>query len=129
MNNHWFNRSWRDFSALNIWLVCAVVYLGLQVGHLRQKVPSLVDFYLTDVLCLPLVLGLVLGAQRLWSADREGKLPLWHGVSAVIIYSVYFEVLLPRWNEQAIGDPLDGLSYLLGWLIFEIFINRRRNLS
>ncbi len=124
MTNMSLIRARPGFSALNIWLLCSVVYIGLQVGHLRQEVPSLVDSYLADILCLPLVLGLVLGAQRRWSGDHEGKLPLWHGCATVLIYATYFEWILPNWNAEAVADPLDGLSYLLGWVLFEFLINR-----
>jgi len=108
-----------------IWLAFGLVYCVLQLGHLRQEVPLFVAHHLTDVLCLPLVLGLVLAAQRCRSHDPLPRLPRWHGLIAVLIYAIYFEVILPRWDGRATADPVDGASYLIGWLLFEVFINRK----
>ena len=108
-----------------IWAAFGLVYCVLQLGHLRQEVPLVVAHHLTDVLCLPLVLGLVLAVQRRRSEDPLPRLPRWHGLVSVFIYAIYFEVFLPRWDGRATADPADGVSYLIGWLLFEVFINRK----
>ena len=108
------------------WLYFALVYFVLQWGHLRQEMPSFFAHHLTDVLCLPLVLGVVLAVHRQRLGAPSWRLPRWHGLSAVLIYSIYFELILPRLDGRATGDPLDGLSYLAGWFLFEWLINRRR---
>jgi hypothetical protein len=112
------------YGSAAIWLGFGLCYLIWQWGHLHQKVPSVFAHYVTDVLCLPLVLGIVLFSQRKIRAANELVLPRWHGLAAVVIYSLYFEWLLPGWDARATADLWDCLSYLMGWLLFESLINR-----
>ena len=103
-----------------IWLAAALIYLLL---HLLP-VSGPVAWYVPDLLCLPVVLGAVLMAQRLAGRPPAWRLPWWHGMLIAILYGLWFEVIAPRWLGRGTADPLDGAAYLVGWLLFQIFVNR-----
>jgi hypothetical protein len=76
--------------------------------------------YLNDLLCLPLFLPLILFVQKLLRLRRHDDPPrLWETVQHAIIFSVIFEVILPRYPQyfRTTADPLDALAYLVGGLV------------
>jgi len=90
-------------------------------GHL----PGLGASFADDLICLPLVLGTLLLLHRRWG--RRGPqftLPHSHGIMGLVLFSIYFEGILPHWKSTAVADPWDLLMYFAGYLIFEILINR-----
>ncbi len=107
-----------------VWWALALAYGALQWARRRGDLPLMIDWYFADVLCLPLVLGLVLAAQRLVGRPADWTLPWWHGLAGAIFYAVYFEGVLPRLSDRAVADPTDALAYLLGWGVFESLINQ-----
>jgi hypothetical protein len=108
-----------------VWLAMVLLYSLVLWGRQAGEVPQLVDWYLADLVCLPLVLGLVLMAQRMTGQSLDWTLPWWHGLTGMVAYALYFEGVLPRLNSGAVADPRDALGYLLGWVLFELLINRR----
>lgn len=107
-----------------IWLSLAVLYATAHLGRAAGWLRGPADWYLTDLLCMPLVLGLVLQVHRLRVGEPGWLLPRGHGLAAVVGYAVYFEVILPRLDPRFVADPGDVLCYLLGWLLFEFLLNR-----
>ncbi len=101
-----------------------VAYLGVLLGRRFGGVPEPIDWYLADLVCLPLVLGLILMAQRMTGKPEVWILPRWHGVFGFTFFALYFELVLPHLSPRAIGDGRDILAYFLGWLLFELLINR-----
>ena len=111
------------FSRL-VWLGCALAYVGLRLARGGGHLPGPLAWQSTDLLCLPLVLGLVLALQRLGGRPGSWTLPRSHGLLAAIAYSAYFEGLLPRLTPHAVADPRDVAAYFAGWLLFELLLNR-----
>jgi hypothetical protein len=107
-----------------VWLGLAGLYAMARVGRASGWLSGPADWYLTDLLCLPLVLGLALQVQRLCGRSRDWSLPCEHGLVAAAGYGLYFEWLLPRLDARFVADPGDFLCYLLGWLLFEFLLNR-----
>jgi len=73
--------------------------------------------YLNDVICLPLFLPVILGVQRALGVRRHNGYPrLWEVLQNWVIFSVVFEVILPRFPKyfRSTSDPLDVLAYLAG---------------
>lgn len=101
-----------------------VLFVMVRIAEADGTAPWWVRGYGDDLLCLPLVLSLALTARRL--ADRPGgrHLPLFHGLMAVLLFGVFFEVILPLFNGPAVGDPRDILMYLAGFFIFQWGLNR-----
>jgi hypothetical protein len=98
-------------------------FVLIRMGEAQGMAPDWVRHYGDDLLCLPLVLSLVLMAQRLAAGDGR-ILPVGHGLMAVGAFSVFFELVLPNFTTRSVSDPVDGLMYLAGFLVFQVFINR-----
>lgn len=88
--------------------------------------------YLNDVICLPLFLPIILGLQRILGIRRHDGYPrLWEMLQNWAIFSVLFEVILPRFPQyfRTTGDPLDVLAYLAGgtlaWIWWSFRARRR----
>ncbi len=107
-----------------IWVGLLLAYVLLQIGRAHGLRGTILDWYLTDVICLPLVLGLILAVQRWYRRAPAWLLPRWHGLVAAVAYAAWFEAALHHFRASAVGDARDALSYLVGWLLFEILINR-----
>jgi hypothetical protein len=102
-----------------------VLFLCVRIAEATGHLPVLAASYADDLLCLPLVLGIVLGAhRRLCGRGPQYILPRFHGLLTLVLFAIYFEGLLPRWTSAAVGDPWDLLMYLSGYLLFETLMNR-----
>lgn len=103
--------------------ILMVLFVMIRVGEAQNVAPGWLRHYGDDFLCLPLVLGLILMAHRLVARDGRA-LPLGHGLLALASFTIYFELILPVFSERAVGDPLDGLMYLAGFLVFQFLMNK-----
>ena len=74
-------------------------------------------------MCLPLVLTIALLAHRLAGRGPTWSLPVAHGLAAVALFAVIFEVVLPTVAAGATADPWDAAFYFGGWLFFQAVIN------
>ena len=90
---------------------------------LHRPLPEWLTSYLSDVLCLPVILSLALAAhQALYG--RRATLPGAWVLAAWATMALWFEVLLPRWSARAVADPVDVLAYAAGALLFQRWLNR-----
>lgn len=100
------------------------LFVLLRLGEASGTAPGWARSYLDDALCLPLVLTGVLAVHRLGSRDPRWCLPLSHGLLALGLYGLLFEVLLPRIGGSAVADPVDLVMYAAGLAFFQLLINR-----
>ena len=73
--------------------------------------------YLNDVMCLPLFLPMILFGQRVLRLRRHDGFPRWWEiVQHWVIFSVVFEVVLPRMGPafDTTADPWDVVAYAAG---------------
>ena len=91
--------------------------------RLSIDLPSPIDNYLNDLLCMPIVLKICQFAVRYIKSDSTIQIPIKIALTLTILYSVYFELLLPISNERYTGDWIDVCLYSLGFLFF-IWIER-----
>lgn len=105
-----------------------VVAASLYVFHMALEKTGfsfpLLQYYLNDLLCMPLVLTLTLFLQRTFTFRNKGHVFTKYQVGiAVLYYSAGFEVVLPQFMPRYTADPLDVLAYALGGVFFYFFIN------
>ena len=75
------------------------------------------QWYLNDVLCLPLFLPVILWVQRrIGLRLHDGPPRVWEIFQHWAIFSIVFEVILPRWPQvfRTTADPWDVVAYLAG---------------
>ncbi|WP_266205043.1 hypothetical protein [Pontibacter kalidii] len=114
--------SWNTLSPL-FW-VLAAVYLG-HWGWRWLALPRnwLVQHYLDDLLCLPLVLTTTLFVLRFFYGPQV-RLSWYHVVFTVLYFSLAFEVFFPKFMPRYTGDWIDAVLYAVGGLIFYRFLNK-----
>lgn len=87
--------------------------------------PSWINNYVNDFLCMPVVLSICLAVIRTLKKDNKLFLPLSAIVSLTIFYAIYFEYYLPKVNVRYTADWLDVLLYFFGAGVFYLFQKRK----
>jgi len=105
--------------------LCAALFLAERLAEAVGVAPAWTAGTLDDLVCMPLVLSLVTAAQRLGGRAPAWRLPVVHGLAVTAAYALFFEVLLPRWDARATGDPRDVLAYAAGFAVYHLVVGRR----
>jgi len=80
--------------------------------------------YLDDLLCFPIVLTVGLAGYRLLYRDDAYTLGPWQAWTAVVLYAVMFEWVLPSYSPVYTADVFDGVAYVVGTGVFLRWMNR-----
>jgi hypothetical protein len=103
--------------------VCSFLYVLHTV--LRQFVAienAFLNYYLNDLLCLPLVLGAAVFLQRnLVLRQPAYALTAWQIGLVVVYFSVMFEGVIPLFVSRYTADFRDVICYGLGGWLFWYF--------
>ena len=99
-------------------VIAASIYL---LQKLATPLPLLVNSYLNDLLCIPLVLGALTFIIRKMKHDPNFKLPLGFIFILSSYYAVFFEYYLPRTNTRYTSDWLDVALYFIGGMLFYFY--------
>ncbi len=91
------------------------VYFARFVGFI---LPEIINSYLTDILCMPLVLSLSCLIVRRIKMDPMIKLTFGQIMGMTIFYAWYFEWFLPQRSISYTADWVDVICYFLGSIIF-----------
>ncbi|HLS29519.1 MAG TPA: hypothetical protein VK021_01540 [Flavobacteriaceae bacterium] len=87
--------------------------------------PNWMFHYLNDFLVIPIV-GLICLYVVWWlKKDRTIRLDIFSIATLVVIYSLYFEVYLPKYSERYTADILDVVCYASGGVVF-YFLQKMR---
>ena len=88
---------------------------------------QLVQNYLGDLLCMPVVLTCTLWFQRhITTRNPDYQFTIYHVLVAVALYSVLFEWILPNQSPKYTADLWDVVAYSLGGIIFYFGINGKK---
>lgn len=107
-----------------VFLFFALLFLINQALELGGVFIPLLFSYLDDLLAMPLVLTLILAAERTYFRNNSFVLPGSWVAIAVVAFSVFFEILLPPFFPKHTADWLDVVAYTLGGALFYITINK-----
>ncbi len=99
-----------------VFLVLASVVYGFQ--YYSYPLPNLINNYLNDLLCMPVVLKICQYTVCLIRNDRNLKIPFEIAFSLTVLYAIYFELLLPKINPRYTADWIDVVLYFTGLLFF-----------
>jgi len=108
-------------------LLFVLLYAALQLNRrlLHLPLPTPLNSYLGDVLCLPLILSATHWLmRRLRLVPAHFVLPDAWIVSAWLLTSVAFELVLPLLRPTATADWLDVVAYGAGALAFRYWLNQ-----
>ncbi len=107
-------------------LLGALIYTFQQSGW---PLPSWVNNYVNDFLCMPIVLFVCRFAVRKLRSDRHLQLSLPLIFTVTLYYALYFEYYLPTVNLRYTADPFDVILYFSGSLYFYLMENKQSQLS
>lgn len=107
----------------NKWFLMAVALAVINRIMLETGlIIPLVQSYLDDLLCFPILLSIGLLMYRIFWPNY--RLTPWHIWPTVLLFSVYFEWYFPTVNSAFTADVLDVMMYGFGALAFDRLINR-----
>ncbi|MFC6997551.1 hypothetical protein [Rufibacter roseus] len=114
--------SWQTFRPI-FWILTAI-YLGHRgIVWLQIPRPLVVQHFLDDLLCLPLVLTVTLFVMRFFYGTQV-RFSVYQVAFVVVYVSVLFEVVLPQYMERYTGDVVDVVLYAVGGWIYYRFLNK-----
>lgn len=103
-----------------IWLIFATATAVYILQQLNVALPSLINNYLNNLLCMPVVLTLCLVVLQLIKKNYRLTIPIFVIASITVYYIVYFEWFLPKITERYTADPLDAVLYVIGAIAFYV---------
>jgi hypothetical protein len=103
----------RLYAALS--LIALSIYVMQRSGF---QLPSLINNYVNDLLCLPLTLGVITYIIRDFKKDNSFELSIGFIVLLTGYYSFYFEYYLPQFNSRYTADFIDVVLYFIGGFAF-----------
>lgn len=97
------------------------LYLGNRLGYVFHW---LIQFYLADLLAIPIMATLSLWSMRYLLQQPSLTLKAWHLIITVVLCSLVFELCLPRMMTRYHSDPIDILMYIMGAAFFWKAMNK-----
>ncbi|WP_299706216.1 magnesium citrate secondary transporter [uncultured Pontibacter sp.] len=107
-----------------VFLVSVVLFLVNQALEQTGVFFPLLFSYLDDLLAMPIVLTIILAAERIYFRKDDFVLPLAWISGAVAAFSVFFELILPPFSQKHTADWLDVVAYAVGAVLFHFTVNR-----
>jgi len=111
-------------TAIWFWPFLATCLFSYSSNKLGYRFPDLIQFYLSDLLAIPVVATLGLCLMKFLRQQKHYVLLKWQIVYVVITFCFAFELLLPLLMRRYTGDILDILMYFLGGLFFWKMMNK-----
>ena len=111
-----------------VFLFLVLVYVVLFLLKKTEFHFYFISSYVADAIALPIVLtGMEYLIRRTIRSDFETR---WlHLLVVGLVFSVWFEVLRPRWDQRFTGDYWDVLMYFFGGIIWMLLFppSQKRN--
>ena len=95
--------------------IAIVIYL---LQQLQIPLSRFTNNYLNDFLCIPIVLKLGQYLIRYIKSDPYLKIPISLQITVTVLYSVFFEFIVPQFNNRYTSDWLDVVAYFSGLIIY-----------
>ncbi len=112
----------KNYCFLFFVLIWAVIFT---LTKLHLYLPNLAQFYLLDLIAIPVLANLGLFFLRLLLQNNKLLLKIWQLHFIVISTSLFFEVLMPFYKPYRYSaDILDVLCYCFGGIFFWKVMNK-----
>lgn len=86
--------------------------------RLQLPLPELINNYMNDLLCMPLLLGALTFIIRHLKKDKTFTFPFLFVLFLASYYAVYFEYYLPKVNARYTADWIDVALYFIGGIAY-----------
>lgn len=97
------------------------IYISNRLGYVF---PPFIQFYLADLLAIPVVATLSMWFMRSVLQSKDFILDTWHIAFVTIFFSVLFEGILPNYMRRYTSDLVDVLMYVAGAFFFSFSMNK-----
>jgi len=88
---------------------------------------NFLHFYLNDVLLVPVLLPIILYSSRIFGFRKDDRPPRFIELTIpLLLWSIAFEFIGPRFFKLGFSDPLDIVCYCSGGIFSWIIWNKRR---
>jgi len=102
-----------------------LLYVTIQMLRTYQiSTPTLINNYLTDFLCLPIVIVFSTIGIRFLKRDKNYWPSLEMVLSLGLFFSIVFELVLPRISQSFTGDAGDMIAYFVGIVFYYLIIHK-----
>ena len=98
--------------------MCISALTIYSMQRLRLPLNAVINNYVNDFLCLPILLGGISFGIRYLKKDACFRLPFIFIIGMAAYYAAYFEYYLPQFNPRYTGDWIDVALYFFGGLSF-----------
>lgn len=95
-----------------------IALLIYTMQRLNYPLPPIINNYVNDLLCLPLLLATMEFIIKRLKKDKYFKFPIGFVIFLASYYSIYFEYYLPTVNTRYTADWIDVILYFAGGLTF-----------
>ncbi len=92
-----------------------LIYIAQQYSF---ALPALLNNYVNDFLCMPIVLKICQYTVQRLKSDGNLQLPIGLAFTLSLFYALYFELVLPKFNTRYTTDWMDVALYGFGFLFF-----------
>lgn len=100
-----------------------LVYILVHLGRTGlYDLPNWINNYLTDFLCMPIILAFCLVGVRKIKRLPKFVLSIWMIYGMTAFYAVLFEYYLPNQSSHRTQDFLDVWMYFLGAGMYQLFL-------
>ncbi len=106
--------AWRLFIS-PVFLIAVIGYAYVRLGRIGWfYVPQMLNDYLADLVCLPIILTCCLAGVRMMKEIPNYQLNWFMVLGMTIFYAVLFEWILPQQSSNHTADWGDVIAYFIG---------------
>jgi hypothetical protein len=105
-------------------IVCILAIASQAIQHLNYSNVFL-NSYFDDIVIIPLCMGAALILQRKFiTKNNDFVFSNYITIFVIFYFFVVFEGVIPLFNQSFTSDIYDGLAYVTGALIFQLWMNK-----
>ena len=123
----------RKFIAIPQFFTGLILYI---IHFFLRNIPqynfTTIRWYIGDVFVLIVCIPIIVNSQILFGIRKRLYITLFDVLLYWIIFSLYFEIIMPNYSENITGDVFDIIAYLIGGLIllfsqkeYQIYVKRK----
>jgi len=112
---------WKIKCYIPNWFIVFIIIYGANQFFMKPANNSFLNFYLNDMLAVPIVLNLVLISFKMLYSSTNIYLGIDKIIFTVVYISILFELILPHFFTKYSSDWIDVVMYIIGGFIYFIF--------
>jgi len=119
------NASKKNFLYFPIWFYFFLIIFCLNRYWLRPTGNVILDGWLNDLLCLPILLELVQFSMRI-IVRKNYTLSIFQMIVSIVYCSVLFEFILPQYSTIYKSDIIDIFCYAIGGFTWNFYLKENQ---